>query len=124
VLLLLWLCAVQAALTALQLQSRQVPGLRETSLLVAAASLLAEPLHDLPGGLVLCLSGIAISILVSDLSLNISITCGSGSECQENSGIIGNSELEDPDETHVMEAQRFTVTSLSYLHRRGSRFRQ
>jgi len=62
--------------------------------------------------------------LVSDLSVNISITSGSGSECQEDSGIIGNAELEDPDETHVMEAKRFTVTSLSYLHRRGSRFRQ
>ena len=38
-----------------------MPGLREALLLVAAASLLAEPLHDWPCGLVLCFSGVAIS---------------------------------------------------------------
>jgi len=38
-----------------------MPGLREALLLVVAASLLAEPFHLLPRGLVLCFSGVAIS---------------------------------------------------------------
>ena len=38
-----------------------MPGLREALLLVAAASLLAEPLHELPRVLVLCFSGVMIS---------------------------------------------------------------
>ena len=36
-------------------------GFREALLPVAVASLLAEPLHDLSRGLVLCFSGVAIS---------------------------------------------------------------
>ena len=50
----------QSALTTSKLR-RKVPGLRGALLLVAAASLLAEPLHDLLRGLVLCFSGVAIS---------------------------------------------------------------
>ena len=40
--------------------------------------------------------------------------------CQEVSGIIGNSELEDPDETYVIEAHEVYGDQLE-LHRRGSR---
>ena len=38
-----------------------MPGLSEALLLVATASLLAEPLFDLPRGLVLCFSRVAIT---------------------------------------------------------------
>ena len=43
--------------------------------------------------------------------------------CQEDSGIIGNSELEDPDETQVMEAHEVHGDLLE-LHRKKSRFSQ
>ena len=62
------------------------------------------------------------------VSLNISVTTnGEGWEeppratgviCQEDSGRTGNSELKDPDETHVTEVHEVHGDQLE-LHRRG-----
>jgi len=56
-------------------------------------------------------------------ALEVEAAAATGVIYQEDSGIIGNSELEDPDEAHVMEEHEVHGDQLE-LHRRGSRFRR